>query len=150
VGRNNLPSLDQWPIPARWRERLKRGAVVSCMGIDAADGRVKLEGRRLDIDFDPEGSPIYAKVYETMQSLARLSGRPVRMSRRPSSVHPMGGARLGRAEAGGVVGAGGEVHAVPGLFVADAAALPAPTGAPPTQSIGAWAENVAGRFLAGR
>ena len=150
VGRNNLPSLHAWPIPARWRERLKRGTVVSCMGIDAADGVVRLAGRRLDIDFDPEGSPIYARVYETLQALARLSGRPVRMSRRPSSVHPMGGARLGRPEARGVVGAGGEVHAVPGLFVADAAALPAPTAAPPTQSIGAWAENVAARYLAGR
>ncbi|MGM0585694.1 MAG: GMC oxidoreductase [Pseudomonadota bacterium] len=148
VGRNNLPSLDYAPIPRRWRERLKRGQVVSAMGIDAADGVVRLDGNRLDIDFDPENSPIYARVYDTMQEVARRSGAQVRMSRRPSSVHPMGGCCLGRPEDGGVVDAAGQVHGQPGLFVADAAALPAPTAAPPTQSIAAWAENVAARFTA--
>lgn len=148
VGLNNLPSLDHWPIPARWRDRLKRGSVASAMGVDAADGVVRLEGRRLVIDFDPAGSPIYARVHETMQELARRGGGTMRMGRRPSSVHPMGGACLGVPEACGVVGADGQVHGLPGLFVADAAALPSPVAAPPTQSIAAWAENVAARFTA--
>ncbi|MDF2234747.1 GMC oxidoreductase [Albimonas sp. CAU 1670] len=148
IGLNNLPSLDHWPIPRKWRERLKRGSVASAMGVDAADGVVRLEGGKLKIDFDPSNSPIYARVYETMQQLAREAGGTMRMGKRPSSVHPMGGACLGAPEAGGVVDAAGQVHGLPGLHVADAAALPAPTAAPPTQSIAAWAENVAARLTA--
>jgi cholesterol oxidase len=147
IGRNSLPSIDHLPLPKRVRERLKRGTVVSGMGIDAMDGTVRLNGRRLEIDFDPERSPIYARIYDTMQELARLSGRKIHVGRRPSTVHPMGGACVGTPQAGGVVDAAGQVYGHPGLFVADAAALPAPVGAPPTQSIAAWAENVAARFI---
>jgi cholesterol oxidase len=58
----------------------------------------------------------------------------------------MGGACVGKLEQGGVVDAGGEVHGNPGLFVADSTALPAVIAAPPTQTIGSWAENVAKRL----
>ena len=81
-----------------------------------------------------------------MMEMARLSGRKIYVSKRPSTVHPMGGACVGRLEQGGVVDAGGEVHGNPGLFVADSAAMPAVIGAPPTQTIGSWAENVAKRL----
>lgn len=147
IGRNNLPSIDDYPIPRRLRERLKRGMVVSGMGIDGMDGVVGIRNGKLAIDFDPEASPIYRQIYETMAEMGRRSGRKVHVGRRPSTVHPMGGACLGSFAAGGVVDARGEVHDNPGLFVADAAALPAPTGAPPTQTIATWAENVAKRFV---
>jgi cholesterol oxidase len=147
IGRNSLPSIDSYPLPRRYRERLKRGYVISGMGIDAMDGVISLKDGRLDIAFDPANSPVYAQVYDTMAEIGRRSGRKVYVGRRPSTVHPTGGACLGMPEAGGVVGAGGEVHDNPGLFVADAAALPAPTGGPPTQSIATWAENVAARFI---
>lgn len=147
IGRNSLPSIDHYPLPRRLRERLKRGMVVSGMGIDAMDGVVSLRDGRLAIDFDPEGSPVYRRLYETMAEMSRRSGRKVHVGARPSTVHPMGGACLGRPEEGGVVDGGGQVHDNPGLYVADAAALPAPTGAPPTQTIATWAENVARRFL---
>lgn len=148
IGRNNMPSVDAYPFPRSVRQRLKRGMVVSGMGEDAMDGTASIAGGRFRIDFDPANSPIYGRIYEVMQEMARLSGRPVYAGRRPSTVHPMGGACLGRLETGGVVGANGEVHGVPGLHVVDAAAFPRPTAAPPTLSIGAWAENVAARFLA--
>ncbi len=148
IGRNNLPSIDAYPIPKSWRERLKRGVVVSSMGLDAMDGVVSVKDGRLDIDFHPENSPVFARIYDTMQEMARLSGRKVYVGRRPSTVHPMGGACLGKPEDGGVIDAGGEVHDNPGLYVADSAALPAPTGAPPTQTIATWAENVAARLAA--
>ena len=143
-----MPSIDSYPIPKKWRERLKRGLVVSSMGIDAMDGVVSLKDGKLAIDFHPENSPVFARIYDTMQEMARLSGRKVYVGKRPSTVHPMGGACVGRLEEGGVVDAGGEVHGAPGLYVADSAALPAPVGAPPTQTIGAWAENVAKRLAA--
>ena len=147
IGRNNMPSVDAYPFPKIFRERLKRGLVVSGMGKDAMDGTVAFEGKQFRIRFDPENSPIYAQIYATMQEMARLSGRSIYAGRRPSTVHPMGGACVGRPETGGVVGADGQVHGVAGLYVVDAAAFPEPTAAPPTMSIGAWSENVAARFL---
>ena len=146
IGRNSLPSIDSYPVPRALRERLKRGHLVSGMGIDAMDGAISLKNGKLDIDFEPENSPIYGRIYDTMMEMARLSGRKVYVSRRPSTVHPTGGACVGEIEKGGVVDAGGEVHDNPGLFVTDAAALPAPTGTPPTLTIASWAENVAKRL----
>ena len=37
----------------------------------------------------------------------------------------------------------GEIYGNPGLFVADAAALPAAVGTPPSLAIAAWAHHVA-------
>jgi cholesterol oxidase len=113
------------------------------MGIDAMDGVISLKNGKLDIDFNPKNSPVFAQGYDTMMEMARLSGRKIYVGKRPSTVHPMGGACVGKLEQGGVVDAGGEVHGNPGLYVGDAAALPAVIGAPPTQTIGTWAENVA-------
>lgn len=150
IGRNNMPSVDAYPLPRRLRDRLKRGMVVSGMGEDAMDGVATVRGRRFAIHFDPANSPIYARIHAVMQEMARRSGRRIYAGRTPATVHPMGGACVGRADEGGVVGANGEVHGIPGLYVVDAAAFPRPTAAPPTLSIGAWAENVAARFLAAR
>jgi len=148
IGRNSLPSVDSYPLPKSFRERLKRGHIVSGMGIDAMDGVVSLKNGKLDIAFDPANSPIYGRIYDAMAEMSRLSGRKVYVARRPSTVHPTGGACVGDVAKGGVVDAGGEVYGNPGLFVADAAALPLPTGTPPTLSIASWAENVARRLTA--
>ncbi len=150
IGRNSLPSVDSYPLPKAVRERLKRGMVVSGMGADAMDGVISIRNGKLHIDFDPAGSPIFGQYFEAMGELARRSGRKIHLTRRPSTVHPMGGACVGESARGGVVDSGGEVYGNPGLFVADAAALPAPTAAPPTMAIAAWAENLAGRFIGGR
>lgn len=147
IGRNNMPSVSSYPFPRFIRDRLKRGLVVSGMGADAGDGVASLRGSRFDIHFDPANSPIYGKIHDTMMEMARLSGRKIYASRRPSTVHPMGGACVGRPSEGGVIGADGQVHGIPGLYVIDAAAFPAPTASPPTMTIGAWSENVAYRFL---
>ena len=146
-GLNSLPNVDGYPLPRRYRERLKRGQVISGMGIDAMDGVISYRGGRLGIDFDPANSPIYGRIYAAMNEISERTGRRIRVARRPSTVHPTGGACLGDFADGGVVGADGQVHDNPGLFVADAAALPAPTGGPPTQTIATWAENVARRFM---
>ncbi len=79
--------------------------------------------------------------------MGRLIGQKTTVKNIPETVHPMGGACVGDESSGGVVDANGEVYGNPGLFVADAAALPAPVGGPPTQTIATWAENVAFRFL---
>ncbi len=149
MGRNSLPSVSSYPLPKRIRDRLKRGMVVSGMGVDAMDGVVSLQGGKMKIDFDPSHSPIFAQYWEAMKELERRSGRPVYVSRRPSTVHPTGGACMGADATTAVVDAAGQVRGHPGLYITDSAALPAPVAAPPTASIAAWSENVASRFLAG-
>jgi cholesterol oxidase len=57
---------------------------------------------------------------------------------------------MGSDIATAVVDADGEVFDNPGLFVADAAALPAEPGGPPSLTIAAWADHVATRFVARR
>jgi len=103
ISRNSLPSVDAYPIPRAWRDRLKRGHVVSGMGVDAMDGLVSLKNGRLAIDFDPGNSPIYQSIYDTMNEVSVLSGRKIYVGRRPSTVHAMGGACCGPEERGGLV-----------------------------------------------
>lgn len=62
------------------------------------------------------------------------------------TVHPFGGARLGQNSASSVINARGEVHDIPGLFVADGSALPAAPGVPPSMTIAAWAGHVAAQL----
>ena len=47
VGQYPLPSIDLYPFPKVFRERLKRGLIVSSMGIDAMDGVVSLKNGKL-------------------------------------------------------------------------------------------------------
>ena len=46
--------------------------------------------------------------------------------------------------------ADGEVFGHPGLYVADAAALPKSPGTPPSMTIAAWSSHLATRFIARR
>jgi cholesterol oxidase len=64
----------------------------------------------------------------------------------PVTVHAWGGACLGADPERGVVDHKGEVYGNRGLFVADAAALPAAVGGPPSLTIAAWAHHVADRL----
>ncbi len=147
IGRNGLPSLSQYPFPPFVRKRLRHGMVVSGMGLDAMDGKASIHKGKFRIDFDPANSPIYEQIRYTMRAIGSLSGHKIYATRHPSTVHPLGGACVGAPQANGVVGSNGEVHGIGGLFVVDAAALPRPVGAGPSMTIGAWAENVSGRFL---
>jgi cholesterol oxidase len=63
--------------------------------------------------------------------------------RKPLTPHMSGGARLGANAEHGVVDHRGEIHGNPGLYVADAAALPAAPGGPPSVAIASWAHHVA-------
>jgi cholesterol oxidase len=60
-----------------------------------------------------------------------------------TTLHPLGGAVMGDDAARGVVNDKGEVYGVPGLYVADAAIIPAPLAVNPTLTISALAERVA-------
>ncbi|MFN7975013.1 MAG: GMC family oxidoreductase [Acidobacteriota bacterium] len=62
--------------------------------------------------------------------------------------HPMGGACMGADAASSVCDEHGQVHGVPGLFVAVASAFPTPIGAPPYVSVMLHARRVAERIKA--
>ena len=147
LSNNSLPSVDAYPLPRSLRQRLKRSVVVAGMGEDAMDGIVSLKDGRLDIAFDPKNSPVYARILQAFETLSQRSGHKIYAFERPSTVHPMGGACIGPDPDHGVVSCDGEVFGHPGLFVADAAALPRSIGGPPTASIAAWGSHVATRLI---
>ena len=66
---------------------------------------------------------------------------------RAVTVHPLGGASMGRDVSTGVVDSWGEVFGHPGLYVADGAAMPGPVGANPSLTIAAFADRLATHAL---
>jgi cholesterol oxidase len=142
-----LVGIEGFPMPNALRRRLRRGVLLVAMGADRADGRVKLRRGRLRIRYDRDASPVYERIQSLYRRIAEVSGRPVRVRRRTFTVHPLGGAVLGPGDTEGVVDGHGEVHGFPGLYVVDAAALPAAPGGPPSMTIAAWSSWVAACFL---
>jgi cholesterol oxidase len=63
------------------------------------------------------------------------------------TVHPLGGAVMGRHAGEGVCDAYGEVFGHPGLYVLDGALLPGPVGANPSLTIAAVADRAATRMV---
>jgi cholesterol oxidase len=145
-----LVGIDGMPMPNALRRKLRRGVMLIAMGADRADGRAMLRSGRLRVRYDRDASPVYERAQALFRRIAELSGRPVRTRHRPFTVHPLGGAALGSSESAGVIDGRGEVYGFPGLYVVDAAALPASPGAPPSMSIAAWSSWVAARFLEAR
>ena len=142
--RYGFNGIDQVPLPARLRKRLQRDLIVEGMGADNADGVARWHKGRLNFRYLQENNPVLASVYAHLAEVGRRSGSALRFMRnRPLTVHPLGGARLSDHSESGVVNGFGEVHDHPGLFIADAAALPAAPGTPPSMTIAAWARHVA-------
>jgi cholesterol oxidase len=142
-----LVGIDGMPLPSPLRRKLRRSVMLLAMGADRAEGRARLERGRLRVRYDRDASPVFQRAEALFQQVGALSERKVRVRRKPFTVHPLGGAVLGATESDGVVDGRGEVHGFPGLFVVDAAALPAAPGGPPSMTIAAWSSWVAARFL---
>lgn len=139
---------DAMPIPAFLRRRIAQTQGLGAMGIDSANGLIDLDGERLGLHYDIAANPVYARIKELHAEFHRVSGvRPI-ASKTPLTVHPFGGARLGRDIARSVVDGHGQVHDIPGLFVSDASALPAAPGGPPSLTVAAWSRHVAHAILA--
>lgn len=147
LGGGGFPSIDQYPLPAKLKERLKRSVMLAGLGEDAMDGQASFKAGAFRLGFDAGHSPVFDKIWSTLDTIADRTGKRIYYRRFPTTVHPMGGAGLGRDETTGVINADGEVFGHPGLFVTDAAAFPTSPGAPPTLSIAAWASHVANRYL---
>jgi cholesterol oxidase len=124
------------------------------MGRDVPDGRIYLRNGRLDIDWrKSKGSEEY---FNRLRSTARdvataLGGRfadnPLWFLKRVITVHPLGGAPMGRHPGEGVVDSYGNVFGYPGLHIADGSVMPGPTGPNPSFTIAALADRFADSIL---
>lgn len=123
------------------------------MGRDAPDGELLLRGGRLDVRWSQEASEgHFDRLRATMGRIADVlgaekSGLPAWLGKRIVTVHPLGGAPMGRHRGEGVCDAYGEVFDLPGLYIADGAALPGPVGANPSLTIAALADRMCTRLL---
>lgn len=144
-----LNGVDDISLPAFSKNRLKRDLVLVGMGADRADGILEWRKGKLRCRYIRQNSRILARINASLDEIARRSGTSDCYSeRRLLTVHPLGGARLADHPDSGVVNANGRVYGHPGLYVADAAALPAAPDAPPSMTIAAWSRHVAKGILA--
>lgn len=123
------------------------------MGRDVPDGVMRLRKGYLDIDWKTSTSEEYfSRVRGTMRDIAaELEGdfrdNPLWWTKRVITVHPVGGAPIGRHVAEAVCDPYGEVFGFPGMHVVDGAALPGPVGANPSLTIAALANRACDRIL---
>ncbi|MBX6382775.1 MAG: GMC family oxidoreductase [Microbispora sp.] len=123
------------------------------MGRDIPDGELRLRDGRLDVDWPAKTSEEH---YERLRAIMRKIGdvlgaeyadSPRWWRKRIVTVHPLGGAPMGRHPGEGVCDPYGEVFGFPGLYVADGAVLPGPVGANPSLTIAALADRMCTRIL---
>jgi len=139
-----LNGVDELPLPASTKKRLKQSLLLVGMGADGANGQAVWRKGRLQLRYDREANPILGDIAKAYRQLGLASGRPLyQFPQWPATVHPLGGARLSQSARTGVVNGQGQVHGLPGLYVADASALPAAPGTPPSMTIAAWGQHVA-------
>jgi cholesterol oxidase len=124
------------------------------MGRDVPDGVLKLvHGNRLQVEWHEKNSAAYfERVRATMKRIAHVLGadyadNPIWFRRRVISVHPLGGAPMGRHEGEGVCDSYGEVFGHPGLYICDGSAMPGAVGANPSLTIAAFADRMADNLL---
>jgi cholesterol oxidase len=126
------------------------------MGRDIPNGRLRLRGKYLDLDWRISASRRYFKhMRRTMKDVARALDGDFRDNvmwylGRVVTVHPLGGCPMGHSPETGVVDAHGEVFGHPGLYVADGSIMPGPVGPNPALTIAGLADRAAERVIANR
>ncbi len=145
-GMGGFPGVDTWPIPSFVKRKLAKALFTYGIGIDSGKASVDLKHGHLNSDYDYRQEPIYDDIRGAFRVLACESGSKIHAVGKPVSVHTMGGACVGPDPQHGVVNHRGEIHGNPGLFVADAAALPQAPGGPPSLAIAAWSHYIADRM----
>ena len=142
---------------AKGRDPLDCAMPWSGQAADAATGRLHLEATwwtpvqyRLELQWD---SGAAAAAVEAVGAVHRvLSAATGGTALAPPgwsglnyliTPHPLGGCRMGRSAADGVVDHQGRVFGYPGLYVADGAIVPRALGVGPAHTIAALAERIA-------
>lgn len=119
------------------------------MGREVPNGRLYLRQGHLDLDWTPTASKAYfARLNKTMGCIAdvlgaRYASDPLWWLNLLITVHPLGGAPMGRHPGEGVVSEFGQVFGYHGLSIADGSVLPGPVGANPSLTIAALADRFA-------
>ncbi len=117
------------------------------MGRDLPDGMMFLEEGRLQIDWTTATSIDYFDhMRATMARIADELGadfadNPLWWAKRVITVHPLGGAPMGRHPSEGVVDAWGRVFGADDLWVLDGSVMPGPVGPNPALTIAAFADR---------
>jgi cholesterol oxidase len=123
------------------------------MGRDVPDGRMYLRRGHLDVDWKRAKSDAY---FERMRTTSRavahslgatFADNPIWFLKRVITVHPLGGAPMGRTSGEGVVDPYGNVFGYPGLHIADGSVMPGPVGPNPSFTIAALADRFADHIL---
>ncbi len=123
------------------------------MGRDLPNGRLRLAGERLELDWSEAPSrDYYDCVRESLGELAAALGGelvadPLDRRRRAVTVHPVGGCAMAVDPRHGVVDPWGRVHGHPGLWVADGSVMPGPVGPNPSFTIAALADRFADAMI---
>ena len=124
------------------------------MGREVPGGRLGLRKGRLHTTWTPDASRAYFDAVRARQAeLAAELGASHQdnpawhLGRRVITVHPLGGAPMGRSRAEGVVDPMGRVFGHPGLYVADGSVMPGTVGPNPSLTIAAVAERFAQGIL---
>ncbi len=125
------------------------------MGRDIPDGRMTVKDERLEVDWSKHGAS--AVYFDRVRAFSRrvadelgaeLLDNPIWHENRVVTVHGLGGCRMGRSPAEGVVDSYGRVFGHPGLYIADGSVMPGPVGANPSLTIAALANRFADAMLA--
>jgi cholesterol oxidase len=124
------------------------------MGRDLPDGMMYLEEEgRLQIDWTTATSIEYFDhMRATMARIADQLGadyadNPLWWAKRVITVHPLGGAPMGRHPYEGVVDAWGRVFGADDLWVLDGSVMPGPVGPNPALTIAAFADRAVEHLL---
>jgi len=159
IVRHRLKRQNESTISAEVAKLVGQGRVGSSslpllgMGRDVPDGVITLRDGELDVDWTTSTSAEYfGAMRETMREMgvalnARYQDNPLWWTKRVVTVHPLGGAPMGRHATEGVVNSWGEAFGHPGLFVLDGAAMPGPVGPNPALTIAALADRAAEHML---
>lgn len=142
-GVGGMAGFDSIPMPGFVKRALARVFLMYGMGQDGNSAAVRWVDGRLTCDYDQRREPIYARLRDGFRIITGMSGTRLRALATPISPHVGGGARVGASAREGVVDHRGQVYGNPGLYIADAAVLPAAPGRPPSLAIAAWAHHVA-------
>jgi cholesterol oxidase len=123
------------------------------MGRDIPNGRYRLDGDELTLDWSLEATAGYYDAMRAgMRELAGVLGgkfirEPLDRSGRSISVHMVGGCPMDPNPRLGVVDSYGRVHGHRGLWVADGSVMPGPVGVNPSFTIAALADRFADAML---
>ncbi|AFQ51129.1 hypothetical protein GEM_4740 [Burkholderia cepacia GG4] len=145
--RASIQGLDAVPIPKLIRKWLCKNSCMVAFGGDGSNGSMSLRRGKFEVRYRKSENSVYQEIADEVKNIEAATNTTVYAPGTPITVQPIGGACLGTSNLDGVIGANGEIFDNPGLYVADASALPESPGAPPSLSIAAWSANVADRLL---